>query len=76
MTRRYTATTLRADLYRVLDQVLETGTPVEIDRNGKVLRLEAVAEVDRLAAIRPHPDFIPGDPESIAHLAWPEEWRA
>ncbi len=32
-----TASKLRANIYRMLDEVLETGQPLEIERNGKTL---------------------------------------
>ena len=31
------ASKLRANVYRLLDEVLETGKPLEIERNGKTL---------------------------------------
>ena len=34
-----TATHLRANIYRILDEVLTTGEPIEIVRKGKTLRL-------------------------------------
>jgi hypothetical protein len=34
-----TATTLRANLYKLLDQVAETGMPIDITRNGVELSL-------------------------------------
>lgn len=37
MSTKVTATALRADLYRILDEVLTTGTPVEIERRGRIL---------------------------------------
>ena len=36
-----TASKLREDIYRVLDHVLATGEPVEIERNGRRLRIVA-----------------------------------
>ncbi|HIL98739.1 MAG TPA: type II toxin-antitoxin system prevent-host-death family antitoxin, partial [Pseudomonadales bacterium] len=36
---RYSVSKLRADLFRVLDRVLATGVPVEIERNGKILKI-------------------------------------
>jgi hypothetical protein len=30
------------DIYRILDQVLETGVPVEIERHGKLLKIVPV----------------------------------
>lgn len=75
MNQRFTATRLRANLYRVLDRVLETGRPVEIERNGRVLRIERVEPEDRLARLRPHPGAIRGDPEDLVHMDWSGEWR-
>ena len=37
---RLSATRLRADLYRVLDEILENGRPVEIERRGRILRID------------------------------------
>ena len=33
------ATELRGNLYKFLDQVLETGRPLEIRRNGQILKI-------------------------------------
>lgn len=71
----YTITTLRADLYRLLDQVLETGTPIEVERNGRRLRIAPTDASRRLRRLRPHPDAIPGDPEDLVHLDWSTEWQ-
>ena len=37
-----TASKLRENVYNILDQVLETGVPVEIERGGHPLRIVAV----------------------------------
>src|SRR5688572_6739620 len=37
-----TATTLRADLYRVIDNVLKTGVPVEVELRGRKVRIVPV----------------------------------
>jgi antitoxin (DNA-binding transcriptional repressor) of toxin-antitoxin stability system len=70
-----TASSLRADIYRILDQVLATGEPVEIERNGRRLRiipLEAPHKLDRLVK---RPNFVRGDPEDLVHLDWFDEWQ-
>ena len=36
-----TASKLRQDIYRLLDQVLKTGEPVIVERNGRRLRIIA-----------------------------------
>lgn len=34
-----TASKLREDIYRIFDQVLETGVPVDIEKRGKILQI-------------------------------------
>jgi len=67
-------TELRRDLYRILDAVLSTGTPVEIERDGarlKIVPVEAPRRLDRLVA---HPDAILVDPGEIVEIDWSSEW--
>lgn len=68
------ASTLRENIYRLLDQVLETGQALEIERKGKLLRVVPVAEPAKIARLVQH-DCLHGDPEAIVHLDWSEEWR-
>jgi antitoxin (DNA-binding transcriptional repressor) of toxin-antitoxin stability system len=75
MAKPYSVSGLRADLYRVLDRVLETGVPVEIERRGKRLRIVPADDVGPLHRITPEDDYICGDPESLVHLDWSGEWK-
>ncbi|MDA8164800.1 MAG: type II toxin-antitoxin system Phd/YefM family antitoxin [Desulfobacteraceae bacterium] len=68
------ASTLRENIYRLLDQVLETGQPLEIERKGKLLRVVPVSEPAKIARLVKH-DCLRGDPEEIVHLDWSEEWH-
>lgn len=70
-----TASSLRADIYRILDSILETGEPVEIERNGQRLRIvpaEPRSKLDRLVS---RPGLILGDPEELVHIEWSDEWK-
>lgn len=73
--KKYTATQLRQEIYKVLDTVLETGVPVEVERRGRALRISAVEAPDKLDRLAPHPDYIVGDPEELVHLDWSAKWR-
>lgn len=70
-----TASKLRQDIYRILDEILKTGIPLEIHRKGQRLRLSPVEPKSKLARLEPHPDFLTGDPEDIVHLDWSDEWK-
>jgi hypothetical protein len=72
---KLTASRLRMDVYRVLDRVLETGVPAEVERRGKILRIVPTQTVERLKRLPPRPAFIKGDPEELVHLDWSHEWR-
>lgn len=69
-----TASKLRENVYRILDEVLETGVPVEIERRGRILRIVAVEPRGRLANLETRPIII-GDPEDLVHIDWSSEWR-
>jgi hypothetical protein len=70
---RITASALRQDIYRILDQVIETGEVVEIERKGKVLRILPPQPRRRLDLL-PKRDAIVGDPEDLVHIDWSAEW--
>jgi hypothetical protein len=69
-----TASQLRQDVYRLLDHVLSTGEPLEIERKGRLLRLVPDEPVGRLSRIHVHPDAIVGDPEELVSSDWSSEW--
>ena len=74
---KLTASKLRENIYKVLDHVLDTGTPVEIERRGRRLRIipETDARSAKLDRLEPHPAAIVGDPEEIVHSDWSTEWK-
>ena len=63
------ATKLRANLYAVLDEVIETGKLVVITRKGRKLRIVPDHPARKTEALEPHPGTVE-DPESIVHLDW------
>ena len=74
---KITASKLRENVYKLLDEVLETGTPVEIERRGRRLKIVPADEAPRrkLDRLEPHPTAIAGDPDDLVHLDWSEEWK-
>jgi antitoxin (DNA-binding transcriptional repressor) of toxin-antitoxin stability system len=70
---KVTATRLRENIYSILDQVAETGEPVEIERKGKILRIVADQKPSKLDRIKKK-DYLIGDLDSIIHMDWSKEW--
>ncbi len=65
-----TASKLRENIYNILDAVLETGIPAEIERNGRTLRIVAEDAPSKLGNLVDRPDAFIGDPSEIARIGW------
>ena len=63
-------TEFRANLYTIVDQVIKTGIPIEIERKGVKIRLVPEKKKSRLERLVKHPGTINGDPESLVHIDW------
>ena len=72
-----TASKLRDNIYKILDQVLETGVPVEIARGRRRLKIVPADERSRskLERLKARPKVLIGDPENLVHLDWSKEWK-
>jgi prevent-host-death family protein len=72
-----TATKLRADLYRVIDNVIENGVPVEVELRGRKVRIVPVEPRDKLADLVKRPGVIVGDPRHLPRVKTFDEkkWR-
>jgi len=70
------ASKLRQDIYRILDEAIETGQPVEVARKGKVLKIVPPAKPkDKLANLKKRPGAIIGDPEDLVRIDWSGHWE-
>ncbi len=69
-----TASDLRSNIYKILDEVLETGKPLQIKRKGELLEVAPVGRPGKIKKLIKH-DCLVGDPESIVHLDWSGEWK-
>jgi hypothetical protein len=68
---------LRENIYKILDKVIDTGIPAEIERRGKKLRIVPVepVAVRKLDNLTERPDVFLCEPEDIIHVDWSEYWR-
>ena len=60
-------TTLRQQLFKVVDRVIKTGVPVEISRHGHKLRIVCVDKTSKLARLTPNKAIV-GNPEDLVEL--------
>jgi prevent-host-death family protein len=66
-------TELRANIYKLLDEVLRTGLPIEIKKGDRRLRLIPVEKNDKFSNLVSRPGVIQGDPDDLVALSWEEE---
>ena len=70
---RVTASKFRSDIYKILDEVLRTGEPVEVVRNGRVLKIVPEKKPSKFSRLKKR-NVIVGDPEDLVHMDWLKEW--
>ena len=66
-------TELRSNIYKLLDEVLTSGVPLEINKGGKLLRIVPVAKSNKLANLTPKTDVIIGDSDDLVDISWEKE---
>jgi len=68
-----TPTELRSNIYNLLDEVLNTGIPIEINKGGKKLRIVPVGKTNKLQNLISRPNVIKGDPNELVGISWEKE---
>ena len=66
---------IQRDILGLLDKVVKTGVPVEIERKGKRLIISPAEKRRNLDSLEDHTDFIVGKPDDIVHMDWSKEWK-
>jgi hypothetical protein len=62
----------------VLRRVLSTGKPEDVEWKGRhpqIIPHDPLPASGKLARLRPHPEALQDDPESIVHLDWSLAWQ-
>ena len=72
-----TISSLRENIYNIIDSVLETGVPIFIRRKGKILKITVEGKVDKLEKLKglAKRNIIRDDPDDLIHLDWSSEWK-
>ncbi len=66
-------TELRGNIYKLLDEVLETGIPIEIIKGGRKLKIIPAEKVDKLQNLVKRPHVIKGNPDDLVDISWEKE---
>ena len=69
-----TASTLRNNIYRLLDKVLETGIPLEIERKGRRLKIISDGKTSKLDNLKKR-DILNTNADEIVHIDWSDQWK-
>ena len=73
--KAFTLTSLRNNLCGIVDKVIETGIPIEIERNGrKIFLVPDEPMKTRLSNLKER-DWVVGDPNELLHIAGMTEWN-
>ena len=65
---------LREDIYNLLDQVIETGIPLEVKRKGKTLKIMLDKKASKLSNLKKR-KIMTAKPDYYVHLDWSKEWK-
>ena len=68
------ASALRQNIYKVLDQIIETGIPVEIERKKHRLKIVPMERNSKLGNLKKR-SVMKCSPEAIVHIDWSREWK-
>ena len=68
-----TPTELRSNIYNLLDEILDSGVPIEISKGNRKLRIVPVEKVDKLQNLISRPNVIIGDPDDLVDISWEKE---
>ncbi|MEH2037146.1 type II toxin-antitoxin system Phd/YefM family antitoxin [Nostoc sp.] len=71
--KKVTLTELSNNIERLLDEVLETGIPLEINKNGKLLKIVPIEKKDKLKNLTLKSDAIQGNPGDLVNISWEQE---
>jgi hypothetical protein len=68
-----TPTELRSNIYNLLDEIVETGIPLEINKGEKRLIIIPAEKTDKLKNLISRRHIINGNPDDLIDVKWQEE---
>ena len=68
MSKSISLTALRAQLFNLVDQVINTGIPLEIERNGHKVKIICEEKKSKFSNLTRH-NCITGEPDDLVNLS-------
>ena len=68
-----TPTELRTNIYNILEEVLRTGMPIEINKGSRRLKIVPIEKVHKFQNLVSRPHIIQGNPDDLVDIRWEEE---
>lgn len=59
----------------VLDSVIESGIPVEIEHKGKTIRIVPMAKPRSIDSLIAQDSYLKVDPDEVVRMDWSEFWN-
>lgn len=59
----------------VLDSVIESGIPVEIEHKGKTLKIVPMGKPRSIDSLIAREGYLKVDPEEVVHMDWSTYWQ-
>jgi N-acyl-D-aspartate/D-glutamate deacylase len=70
-----TPTLFKNDIFNMLDHILETGKPLEINRNGHIFKVVPPKKINKLDRLIAHPDVVVGNSDDIVNIDFTNKKR-
>ena len=71
--KKVTLTEFSNNIDSLLDEVLEKGISLEINKNGRLLKIVPVEKKDKLKNLIFKPDVIQGNSDDLVNISWEQE---
>jgi hypothetical protein len=71
---KLTVTKFRQNIYRYLDKVINTGIPIELERDGRIIKVLIEKPKNKLSNLEHH-NYYKGDYKDIDSIDWYKEWK-
>ena len=75
MSKVLTPTELRRDIYRILDEILDTGEPRQVVRGEQRIVLMPLSPPPRKLDKLPQRRTLTCPPEELVEISWEKEWQ-